>query len=282
MALRYEVLELSTAVKPWLLRHLLLEGAPTITYLDPDIRVYSSLQQLESLARTHGVVLTPHNTEPLPDDGHRPNQIDILLAGVYNLGYVSLGAGEEIDTLLGWWQQRLLNDCRVDPLNGYFVDQRWFDLAPGLVSDHAVVREPQYNTAYWNLHSRRLEHDGERYTVDGRPLAFFHFSGFDPQKPEVLSRHQSRVAVGENPALVRGSASEYADRGDGIRLRAGQRLAIHLPSAALWGRVQPPPAQAPRDRRRAGRGPGLAVHAGRAASPSCAGSRLRRQRRPPG
>ncbi len=99
MALRYEVLELSTAVKPWLLRHLLSEGAPTITYLDPDIRVQASLQQLDDLARTHGVVLTPHKAPSrCPDDGHRPNQIDIMIAGVYNLGYVSLeGGGEETD-----------------------------------------------------------------------------------------------------------------------------------------------------------------------------------------
>ncbi|HEY2216919.1 MAG TPA: hypothetical protein VGH21_05445, partial [Solirubrobacteraceae bacterium] len=192
MALRYDVLELSTAVKPWLLDHLLREGVEAITYLDPDIRVYSSLEQLDQLARAHGVVLTPHNTKPLPDDGERPNQIDILLAGVNNLGYVSLGAREEVDTLLRWWRERLLNDCRVDPLNGYFVDQRWFDLAPGLVSDHAIVRAPQFNLAYWNLHSRELEHDGEGYRVDGESLAFFHFSGFDPSSPDVLSRHQSR------------------------------------------------------------------------------------------
>jgi glycosyltransferase involved in cell wall biosynthesis len=209
MALRYDILELSTAVKPWLLRHLLREGAPAITYMDPDIRIYSSLERLHELACAHGVVLIPHNTEPLPDDGKRPNQIDILLAGVYNLGYVSLATGEETDKLLGWWQQRLLNDCRVDPLNGYFVDQRWFDLAPGLVSDHAIVREPQYNTAYWNIYGRQLDYDSERYTVDGRPLAFFHFSGFDPRLPDVLSRHQSRVALNGDPALTR-ICSEYA------------------------------------------------------------------------
>ncbi len=210
MALRYDVLELSTAVKPWLLAHLLEEGAPAITYLDPDIRIYSSLKAIDELARVHVVVLTPHNTEPLPDDGKRPNQIDILLAGVYNLGFVALGADEETDTLLRWWRERLLTDCRVDPLNGYFVDQRWFDLAPGLVSDHAIVREPQYNVAYWNLHSRKLEYNGNGYTVDGAPLAFFHFSGFDPQTPELLSRHQSRVPVDEGTALSR-ICDEYAD-----------------------------------------------------------------------
>ncbi len=210
MALRYDVLELSTAVKPWLLAYLLREGAPTITYLDPDIRIYSSLTKLEELACSHGVVLTPHNTEPLPDDGMRPNQIDILLAGVYNLGYVSLRSSEENQTLLHWWRDRLLTDCRVDPFNGYFVDQRWFDLAPALASDHVILREPQYNVAYWNIHSRDLQHSENGYEIDGMPLAFFHFSGFDPEQPGSLSRHQSRVSVGDHAPLEQ-ICGEYAE-----------------------------------------------------------------------
>jgi SAM-dependent methyltransferase/glycosyltransferase involved in cell wall biosynthesis len=236
MALRYDVLELSTAVKPWLLAHLLDQGAAAITYLDPDIRIYSSIERLDELAGEHGVVLTPHNTTPLPDDGKRPSQVDILLAGVYNLGYVSLGAGEETDRLLRWWRERLLTDCRVDPLNGYFVDQRWFDLAPGLVADHVVVREPQYNLAYWNLHDRTLAHEGTTYTVDGLPLAFFHFSGFDPEKPDVLSRHQSRLAIAAGSALERichEYSEELAGAGYGEAKRWPYRL---LPSGIEFSR----------------------------------------------
>ncbi len=150
MATRYDVLELSTAVKPWLLRQQLAAGAPAITYLDPDIRVFGSLATLDQLRREHGLALTPHNTDPIPDDGERPTQIDIMIAGVYNLGYLSIGRGPEIDALIDWWTARLRRDCRVDPVYGYFVDQRWFDLAPGFVSDFAIVREPQYNVAYWN------------------------------------------------------------------------------------------------------------------------------------
>ncbi len=209
MAIRYSVLELSTAVKPWLLRHLMQELTGPITYLDPDIQVFGSLAQLDELARAHGVVLIPHNSQPIPADGKRPSQIDIMIAGVYNLGYISLAPGEEIDELLDWWSERLRRDCRVDPVYGYFVDQRWFDLAPGFVSDYAIVRDPQYNLAYWNLHSRELAHDGERYTVDGRPLAFFHFSGFDPGEPAILSRHQDRIDVAHAP-LLRQLLDEYA------------------------------------------------------------------------
>src|SRR5689334_19072857 len=40
MVAGYSVLELSTAVKPWLLRYLMGDrGAERVTYLDPDIQV---------------------------------------------------------------------------------------------------------------------------------------------------------------------------------------------------------------------------------------------------
>lgn len=203
MALRYTVLELSTAVKPWLLRDLMGRTGQPVTYLDPDIRVYGSLQRLDDLAAEHGVVAIPHNNVPLPPDGRKPTQVDVMIAGVYNLGYVSLSARPEVERLLDWWADRLRRDCRVDPVWGYFVDQRWFDLVPGFLTDFAIVREPEYNVAYWNLHSRRLEQDGERYLVDGHPLAFFHFSGFDPQQPLALSRHQNRIDVTADPVLER-------------------------------------------------------------------------------
>ena len=59
MALRYSVLELSTAVKPWLLRHLMAETGGPVTYLDPDIKVYGPLGELDHLAADHGVVVIP-------------------------------------------------------------------------------------------------------------------------------------------------------------------------------------------------------------------------------
>ena len=201
MAMRYSVLELSTAVKPWLLRHLMGRTGRPVTYLDPDIKIYGSLKPLDDLAAAHGVVLIPHNSEPIPPDDRMPSQVDIMIAGIYNLGYVSLAPGREVEDLLDWWADRLERDCRVDPKWGYFVDQRWFDLAPGFLSDMSIVRDPEFNLAYWNLHSRRLGWADGRYTVNGRPLKFFHFSGFDPQHPLVLSRYQNRVDVTNDPVL---------------------------------------------------------------------------------
>ncbi|MDQ6745794.1 MAG: glycosyltransferase family 4 protein [Actinomycetota bacterium] len=210
MAARYSVRELSTAVKPWLLGHVLSMTGNPVTYLDPDIKVYSSLRRLDELAGAHGVVLAPHTSVPVPSDGRKPSQADILVAGVYNLGYLSLAPGAEVEALLDWWRDRLRRDRRVDPVWGYFVDQRWFDPVPGFLTDFAMLRDSEYDVAYWNLPSRRLDHDGSRYLVDGRPLAFFHFSGFDPRHRLVLSRHQNRIDVPSQPVLER-LLAEYAD-----------------------------------------------------------------------
>jgi glycosyltransferase involved in cell wall biosynthesis/SAM-dependent methyltransferase len=204
MAAFYDVMELSTAVKPWLLRTLLArDGVDSVSYLDPDIQVFSSLARIEEEAVRHGIVLTPHFTVPLPRDGLKPSEEDILISGTYNLGFIGLGAGETAEALLDWWSQRLENECLNDPANGHFVDQRWIDLAPSFWPDLFLLRETSYNIAYWNLPTRTLETDGEGYRVDGEPLRFFHFSGYDPRRPRDVSKHQNRVKLGADPALQR-------------------------------------------------------------------------------
>jgi glycosyltransferase involved in cell wall biosynthesis len=204
MAAYYDIMELSTAVKPWLLRTLLARPeVDSVSYLDPDIQVFAPLTKIEEEAGRHGIVLTPHFTTPLPRDELKPSEEDILLAGVYNLGFIGLGAGETADRLLDWWSERLESDCINEPAAGYFVDQRWIDLAPGFWPDLFLLRETTYNIAYWNLITRSLEADGAGYKVDGEPLRFFHFSGYDPRRPRELSKHQTRIRMSSDPTLIR-------------------------------------------------------------------------------
>jgi glycosyltransferase involved in cell wall biosynthesis/SAM-dependent methyltransferase len=210
MATSYDVMEFSTAVKPWLLRHLLdRPGVDAVTYLDPDIRIFAPIDEIERRAREHGVVLTPHFTSPLPRDNLKPSEEDILIAGTYNLGFIGLGAGKTTDSLLEWWSERLERHCLNNPAQGHFVDQRWIDLAPGIWPGIDILRDPTFNIAYWNLPDRHLTSDGDDYLVNGRPLHFFHFSGFDPRHPAELSKHQTRIDVRANPALVK-ICAEYA------------------------------------------------------------------------
>ena len=208
LALFYNVTELSTAMKPWALEMLLRRGSATAVYLDPDIYVYSSLAELETLSLERGIVLTPHGVVPMRRDGLRPTEADIMGSGVYNLGFIAVGQGNV--PMLHWWQERLRRDSISAPDQMLFTDQRWIDLVPSYW-ECAILRDPGYNVAYWNLDNRPVERiDGELY-AGGRPLRFFHFSGYRPETPWVLSKYVAdnpRVVLSEHP-VVRELCNEY-------------------------------------------------------------------------
>jgi glycosyltransferase involved in cell wall biosynthesis/SAM-dependent methyltransferase len=130
-----------------------------------------------------------------------PREQDILISGAYNLGFIALRRSPESSRLLEWWRERLNDMCRVDPANGLMVDQRWIDLVPSLFPSAFILRDDTYNVAYWNLHAREIARDGDVYTCNGRPLAMFHFSGYNPERPDVISKHQTRTELVAGSAL---------------------------------------------------------------------------------
>jgi glycosyltransferase involved in cell wall biosynthesis/2-polyprenyl-3-methyl-5-hydroxy-6-metoxy-1,4-benzoquinol methylase len=203
LAAIYDVTELATAVKPPFLRQLLSAGQADIIYLDPDIRIFGSLEPLSRLAREHSIVLTPHTTVPVPHDGQRIDAFQILASGIYNLGFIALGP--RCEPFLDWWWQRTRREARSDPTRMMFTDQRWVDFVPSFF-EHFILKDPAYNVAYWNLHARHLTCENGRYLVDGHPLRFFHFSGYDGRSPHLLSKHQGdrpRILLSEHPAVAR-------------------------------------------------------------------------------
>jgi hypothetical protein len=195
---QYSVLELNTALKPWAFEALLDKGYRTVTYLDPDVRVYRPLDEpARLLAGGADIVLTPHLLAPM-DDGRRPSELDIRRAGTYNLGFCAVRESANTRNFLKWWQAKLAQDCVVDPDRGLFVDQSWIDLVPGLFPNVAILRHPGYNVAYWNIGQRRIgKAPGGGWLAGGEPLAFFHFSGLDPFDAETFSRQQDRFRLAD-------------------------------------------------------------------------------------
>lgn len=213
---RYTVLEANTAVKPWLLEWLFEKrGAQRVVYLDPDIFVYRPLEEITAaLDRGNWMVLTPHLTGEL--DARKPSEEDILRAGCYNLGFIALARHAHLTPFLHWWQRKLEFNCRVAIDEGLFVDQKWIDLVPGRFDGVAVVRDPGYNVAYWNLPHREVTRRGEQFFVNGRPLAFYHFSGLNPLDPRPVSKHQDRFrldTIGEAAELIRAYCKAVLDNG---------------------------------------------------------------------
>lgn len=211
MPMLYNVTELATALKPWLFRRVLSAEKTELLYFDPDIEVFAPLDRLAELAAKHCLVMTPHTTQPMSRDDVKPNETDILSAGTYNLGF--LGLNSNCERFLDWWGERLLREAVIDIPNMRFTDQRWMDFAPGYFDTH-ILRDETCNVAYWNADSRPLNWNGTGYEVDGRPLCFFHFSGFNPDNPYLLSVHQHtnpRTRLSTQPALVQ-LCSAYTEK----------------------------------------------------------------------
>ncbi|MET0421296.1 MAG: FkbM family methyltransferase, partial [Acidimicrobiia bacterium] len=173
MATYYDATELSTALKPTLLRGLLASFS-AVVYLDPEIELFAPITDLFELAVQHGVALTPHVMTPIPRDGLGGVEETVLLSGQFNLGFIGIGASAL--PFVDHWEERTRRHSLIDHAIG-FTDQRWVDAVPSLF-EHAIVRDPGCNVAYWNLHERELTYDETRgWQVDGAALRFFHFSG---------------------------------------------------------------------------------------------------------
>lgn len=201
MAFSYDVTEFNTALKPFLLAHLLERRGDAVFYLDPDIEVFGSLDRLEELAIDHALILTPHVSEPVAMDGLKPGMDEIIRLGQFNLGFIGLARCAEVDSALRWWQEVCIDYCVTDLQRGYFVDQFWAAALPSFVQSFHCLRDPEYNAAYWNIFQRPLERAADGWQCAGRPLKFFHFSGLPQHDLTLVSRYQNRVTAKKGSAL---------------------------------------------------------------------------------
>lgn len=184
---KHSIVEASTSVKGQALVYLLENEADKVLYIDPDIKVYGSLKELEKLLDENEIILTPHltipETEVIDIDN---NELCALQHGVYNLGFVGVKKGKEGMKFAHWWNSRLQLYCYDDIPRGIFTDQRWVDLAPAYF-DVYILKNPGYNMAPWNLSTRQLSQKGNKIVVNDKyELIFFHYSGFDSGANETV------------------------------------------------------------------------------------------------
>jgi glycosyltransferase involved in cell wall biosynthesis len=201
LSFRHTLLELCTAVKPFLLEFLFGRfGVEKLCYFDPDILICSPLSELKAELDQFGIVLTPHLVD-FVEDGRYPDERHILEVGTFNLGFIGLSRRADLGRLLSWWQHKLLRDCTAQRDSGLFVDQRWIDMVPSLFDGVRILRDPTYNVAYWNLAQRTVVRERTQYTANGSPVKFFHFSGFVPEDIRQISKHQNRLTLDDVPEL---------------------------------------------------------------------------------
>jgi len=206
MVLNYRIIELNTAIKPFLFQYLFKRMKPAdgqqILYFDPDIRIFAPLDPILNELAHCNILLTPHILSPVPEN-HGPFGEHLFLNyGIYNLGFCGMTWTPETEKALTWWRTRLTTGCKDDVRNGLFVDQLWMNLVPLFFNGIHISRHLGLDVAYWNLHERELSFkDGAWFVNESIPLIFYHFSSFEYQKPESLGRYSIHYNLGNRPEM---------------------------------------------------------------------------------
>lgn len=207
-AFAFDIIEFNTNVKPAVLK-LLLTKHDAVLYLDPDILIFSRLDVVFEALENASVVVTPHCNTPILD-GKKPDDLEFMRFGAFNLGFVGVSRCAEGSDFLDWWSVRCLEYGFYEPQLGLAVDQKWVNLAPSYFPKLAVLHDIGLNVAFWNLHERRLSVVGDKAMVNEQvPLKFIHFSSFNADAPEIVAQKQSRFAAGSRPDFE-AFAREYA------------------------------------------------------------------------
>ena len=199
----YSIVEFNTAIKPFAFSYLLKHTkASSFYYFDPDMCVYRPLAKFEQFWNGNVVLLTPHILTPIPFDNKFPGENLFLNHGTYNLGFLALRRSKVAESLLAWWSERMLTHCKIQLIEGFFVDQIWFNLVPGFFQQVEIITHPGWNMAYWNLHERHLTLENGQYKVNSQHhLFFYHFSSFDPSISRIHYLPNFRHSFSDNEVL---------------------------------------------------------------------------------
>jgi glycosyltransferase involved in cell wall biosynthesis len=186
------VVELCTGIKPVYLEHLLEKGCDRVVYIDPDCRVFNSIEAIERSIDDHSLSLTPHCDEVGRSDAQiRTNELSSLAHGVFNLGYIGVKNDSVGRSVANYWRSRVDSYGFDEIQRGMFTDQKPFDFAPIFFPGMDIVRHKGINVASWNIESRPISEQGGQYYAGEEQLIFFHFSGYDKGVPGEVARRLS-------------------------------------------------------------------------------------------
>jgi len=269
LRLKHDAGQMCTVVRPFALEHVLARGHREVFYCDSDVYFFADAAPFIAEDKAADFILTPHMFSPMPRDdvwvksaiGH------VTAAGIINNGMFLCRDTAATRKFLRQYGDFMSGPAAALDDLGAVRDQPYFNWIIAFGAKVHLSRNPAMNVAYWNLHERpvrwaKLDGGAEAaWTVDGRPLISFHFSGFDWDRGR-LSGHDFRHTVLWNASLhalgefyraqLRASFEghytaagyRYASLGDtvlkpGIRLEIKRSARVREPQIADWASSGP-------------------------------------------
>ena len=140
---RHSIVEICTAVKGFAVCHFFEKyQSDKVIYLDPDIQVFNSLEDINRLLDRYDILLVPHHLKPHDDlNMIVSNELCQMRHGIYNLGFAAFARRAEGIACAKWWRDRLYHFCRNDVASGLFTDQRWCDFIPSFFDNYHIIKE---------------------------------------------------------------------------------------------------------------------------------------------
>jgi FkbM family methyltransferase len=161
-----------------------------VTYLDADVRFFSSPEPVFEEMGDASVLIAPHRFPP-----HLASAVDST--GVYNVQFMTFRHTPDGLTALNWWRERCLEWCYARVEDGKMGDQKYLDDWPARFSGVHVLQHAGGGLAPWNVAQYEL---GDGPTVDGLPAISFHYHALRLQGD---GRHMWRWALYEQSTEVR-------------------------------------------------------------------------------
>jgi hypothetical protein len=183
----YNPVEMSCLAKYVGLSHILRTSpADTFVYADADILVLSEFSGAVGEIGDGVILATPHQFGTTSD----AKEHEFLLYGWLNAGLFCIRRDSQTQPLLDWLVHRVSRRGFYAPQYGMSADQTWFSSLPFVFPDATrISRHPGLNVGYWNLEQRQLTRSIGEFQINGSPLLAFHFSGFNPEQPSMLSKY---------------------------------------------------------------------------------------------
>jgi len=215
IAFKFNLVELQTTIKPFAFLYCFkMFNADQVMFLDNDIWVTDSLEQIQYELTHRSAVVTPHAITPIPEDGKKQRDKNILNSGIFNFGFAGFKNTPSAHNFLRFWGERLNYYGFVKPDQAMFYDQNWGVFIPVLFDhdDYIVLRDFRYNIAYWNLHETgpglsmkdKIPMMRNPVTNIDERVVFMHFSGMsllEEYDMDGISRHQNRFTLRDFPRI---------------------------------------------------------------------------------
>lgn len=192
LAFKYDIIEFSTSLKPYITIWL-LKKFDKVIFFDPDILIFTSIKIILEDLNKNSILLTPHYTTPQSDELNE-SDTGMMRFGSFNLGFYGVRKSTQSLSFLNWWSNRCINLCYMESQFGLSTDQKWVSIAPCFFDDLNISFNLGYNVAAWNSWERKIIKDSKGiYYVNSHesPLIFFHYSNFDKNDPGYINKRSS-------------------------------------------------------------------------------------------